>query len=998
MMQTRSIRITDRTFAISSALYLLAGGLLSRLVVNTQSVLLWSVLSLPSIVLVPFMVGLAVTRFVQKPTLQSLTLKTSQSFGALTMWFLGILILITVIMILQVLNLFSVYVISFLAGGSAVYLLSKENQELVTIPRQTLLIACCLITLSVVPVIIGSIDRPIPLFGLDFDTPAYNLQPVVRAIQYNYFTLSVPLIDELLALIACFIFNTGPSYFFWFARFLLEAVFSIGVFVFVNKISRKPLLAFLSAIIAPYLMVGTMETGGFNLYFDVIQQHFRSNTIIFAIFPFLLSGFGSIAYDERSTKRIVRLVLPALVFGLALFFFSGFPGYNYGEPNGFNLLYINPIVVSILVLILLFVFLRKLNHGLVSSSLLLLVTSIVLWLMHNEEFIAFEVILLFYMVVLSWSTSSKRVFGVHLSDEILPKLLFSLSLILVVAGYSLNRIVVSDFKQLALNIPFLFIYQGASLLLYEVPKVQNLIYGNGPVILILLGTGVLLVNYRQTRTESVLLFMFASILFLYFVPLGWTYRLYSEIVPFMTIIVALPLFVFVTFILHSNHKRILRDLAVGSVLVLVVGGIAIPSVQRFSYHDYTMPQVTWQSYLSLNELNAASFIESNTPSNSIIVSDPFTVFTMAPLADRVSIYDKSQFDVNGLPSALQVYNTIFMLNQRGENISALEFNGVNSYVKTNLESPSGSFSIDLWAERSGSVNYSLGFATIAGWQVSNSEILDGIVLYPGNILGFREYNGNQTVYLQYPVVMQPGVWYNIAVTFANGSLSLYVDGTMVSSLRFSQSPLNSKEFDLGATVWQTGQNRAFNGSLSEVQVYERALSEAEVEALYSSPLQSLSGQVLWFNTTNAEMNSSVILNTAENSTYGALEDNATFGLVSGPLELYNRAYLGGIVSKALATSMAMIPYTELDFLTRESIKNLTVVLVISPRTLSWIESGGETWLSYYPSNVTIPQTLFPQFQNGSYFKLIYNSNSILIYEMTHTVAVPASLYSNETKF
>lgn len=305
-------------------------------------------------------------------------------------------------------------------------------------------------------------------------------------------------------------------------------------------------------------------------------------------------------------------------------------------------------------------------------------------------------------------------------------------------------------------------------------------------------------------------------------------------------------------------------------------------------------------------------------------------------------------------------------------------------------SPNGPFSIDLWAERTGPVNYSLSIATISGWRYI-TDVLDGIILSPGNELDFRNWDGNQTVFLQSGVTMQQSVWYNIAVTFDGSNLSMYVNGALAASTPFEQSAVNSDEFDLGAIVSNYGQNRAFNGSLSTVQIYNRALSLDEVATLYSAPLQSFNGQTLWFNAADTNANSTVIPNLVSNSTYGILENGATVSVTSGPLQLYSQSYLGSIASEALTASTKFLPYTELDFLAKESIKNLTVLVVISSRTLGWIQSGGQNWFTSYPTGENVSQTLFPQFQGSNQFKLIYDSNEILVYEMTQTVATPLSL-------
>jgi hypothetical protein len=79
-----------------------------------------------------------------------------------------------------------------------------------------------------------------------------------------------------------------------------------------------------------------------------------------------------------------------------------------------------------------------------------------------------------------------------------------------------------------------------------------------------------------------------------------------------------------------------------------------------------------------------------------------------------------------------------------------------------------------------------------------------------------------SVYQVYPV--KAGVWYNVACTWDGSSIKLYVNGSLVRSDSYaSQSYVGSEQFDFGRssdTYWV--------GSIDEVRVYRRALSESEL--------------------------------------------------------------------------------------------------------------------------------------------------------------------------
>ena len=73
-----------------------------------------------------------------------------------------------------------------------------------------------------------------------------------------------------------------------------------------------------------------------------------------------------------------------------------------------------------------------------------------------------------------------------------------------------------------------------------------------------------------------------------------------------------------------------------------------------------------------------------------------------------------------------------------------------------------------------------------------------------------------------------GQWYHIAVTFDTGSASFYIDGSLDSTTDGDYSVPDDPDPD-DTTIgvwWNTG---FFSGIIDEIRVYERVLSEAEVE-------------------------------------------------------------------------------------------------------------------------------------------------------------------------
>ena len=77
-------------------------------------------------------------------------------------------------------------------------------------------------------------------------------------------------------------------------------------------------------------------------------------------------------------------------------------------------------------------------------------------------------------------------------------------------------------------------------------------------------------------------------------------------------------------------------------------------------------------------------------------------------------------------------------------------------------------------------------------------------------------------------VLTPGVWHHIAGTYDGNEVVLYVDGLEVASApRSGQIATNNSALNLGN---RANADRAFDGSIDEVRIWDRALTASEIAA------------------------------------------------------------------------------------------------------------------------------------------------------------------------
>ena len=86
-----------------------------------------------------------------------------------------------------------------------------------------------------------------------------------------------------------------------------------------------------------------------------------------------------------------------------------------------------------------------------------------------------------------------------------------------------------------------------------------------------------------------------------------------------------------------------------------------------------------------------------------------------------------------------------------------------------------------------------------------------------------------------------GLWHQIVAVFnAGGTHSIYVDGSPVEASSVSQGiPSNGAAFLIGGVNQSGSPNARYTGLIDEVQVYDQALTDAEIDFLFKNPSQPI---------------------------------------------------------------------------------------------------------------------------------------------------------------
>ncbi len=171
----------------------------------------------------------------------------------------------------------------------------------------------------------------------------------------------------------------------------------------------------------------------------------------------------------------------------------------------------------------------------------------------------------------------------------------------------------------------------------------------------------------------------------------------------------------------------------------------------------------------------------------------------------------------------------------GEVGQAFSFNGINSYVSVpdspSLDSLSNAITIEAWMKSASTGNNPdwRGLVTKGNesWRLMASVFtntvyvaLNGVT--PVDLYGSRNVNDGQ--------------WHHVAATYDGSKITLYVDGTLDTSVA-ATGKIAQDSFPLyisGNSEPPSGHTYYFNGLIDEVSLYNRALSAAEIAAIYNA--------------------------------------------------------------------------------------------------------------------------------------------------------------------
>ena len=200
---------------------------------------------------------------------------------------------------------------------------------------------------------------------------------------------------------------------------------------------------------------------------------------------------------------------------------------------------------------------------------------------------------------------------------------------------------------------------------------------------------------------------------------------------------------------------------------------------------------------------------------------------------------------------------------------SMEFDGTDDYLSIGSDCPTGNFTVTSWVKKTGT----------GGWYAifsASTQIWFGL-----------NDNGRILAHVGGPTLSATGVvdinkWHHCTLTWNGTASFIYVDGVQVATSTGTNNPA-ATPYDIGK-LSTSGQNY-FDGLITEVGLYDRALTSLEVASLYNQGMPTN----LLVNRNNYQSGNPTVFNTKQVD-FDGVDDymiaNSTLGSFTGSVSAW----------------------------------------------------------------------------------------------------------------
>ena len=239
--------------------------------------------------------------------------------------------------------------------------------------------------------------------------------------------------------------------------------------------------------------------------------------------------------------------------------------------------------------------------------------------------------------------------------------------------------------------------------------------------------------------------------------------------------------------------------------------------------------------IAFRQVGGSAFHNEAMPADTVLYL-PFDESSLTSEADQTST---DQFvDISGLGHEVTCAgNSCPSAGAEGRHSSALRFDGTDDYVSANevVEGLTDSaLSFGAWVKPDSNQNYR---GTVLGFHTASGSNRNLIFYNYNNSQGFHYYD-DDLQWVGSNTVFDPELWYHVMVVIEEYDASgpdngtLYVNGLAEATFKTSVLPVTDGQFSIGQEWDGSSPSDFLAGVIDDAVVINRALSAAEIEALY----------------------------------------------------------------------------------------------------------------------------------------------------------------------
>ena len=556
-------------------------------------------LALPSFLIIPIILGESLL-FLLIDFLK-LSFKFDNISKKIISFLLGVSSLILFALILNSFNIFNFRIYSFIilslfiVSGIFInrhYVLS-ESKNISNFNNIALFVL--IISIGLIGSLIISEFSPYPLF-YGSDLFRHN-QDILSIAEDSNLPFNIPYMPTfaLLTAVLAFFFNLLPDSFslLWTARFLTYPLYSLGIFLFAFKISKRKDVALLSSLISIFIWIEFV--GLWN---------FTPKLVIYVIFPYLLYLAHDL-YSDKKTQELTNLFL-VLLFSSFIFVILNFTYNLWRDDIGW--------IIALIIILLGFFF--KFGQHLIrkkfdiNSLFFLMIVAFVSILFHSSMGLLLVFILLFYRFLI-------------IIDKNYPKIKKFVFYILTTTF--LIIVLFNNF------LPEINIYEDSpNVKPIDISSKYNYLKENPNLIspFILIPLFILMFTRKDIQLTIIL-----SIMLVYFLKIVNIERVLTFLPPFISYIAGSGLLKINEFFRYNKLIRNLYPLLLIVTLIIFSFNNLAEEVEPFLSRS---PPDDNYALFNEKELSIGKILR-NTPKETVIISDTYTDAMLVGISNRKNI-------------------------------------------------------------------------------------------------------------------------------------------------------------------------------------------------------------------------------------------------------------------------------------------------------------------------------------------------------------------------